>query len=101
MVERRINQLERRFRRDDSYFQYYKTFVDCMLEKEYTKKSMSPAPLRKTQYIHQHAVFNPNKPGKFIVVFNCSAEVGGESININLMTGPDLVNQLTEVLIRF
>ena len=25
MVERRINQLERRFRRDDSYFQYYKT----------------------------------------------------------------------------
>ena len=33
MVERRINQLERKFRRDDSYFQYYKTFMDDMLAK--------------------------------------------------------------------
>ena len=101
MVERRIKQLERRFRRDDSYFQYYKTFMDDMLTKGYAKKSASPAPLGKTWYIPHHGVFNPNKPGKIRVVFDCSAEVGGESINRNLLTGPDLTNQLIGVLIRF
>ena len=77
MVERRIKQLERRFRRDDSYFQYYKTFMDDMLTKGYAKKSASPAPLGKTWYIPHHGVFNPNKPGKIRVVFDCSAEVDG------------------------
>ena len=101
MVERRIKQLERRFRRDDSYFQYYKTFMDDMLTKGYAKKSASPAPLGKTWYIPHHGVFNPNKPGKIRVVFDCSAEVGGESINRNLLTGSGLTNQLIGVLIRF
>ena len=45
MIERRINQLERRFRRDNSYFQYYKTFIDDMLAKGYAKEPTSPAPL--------------------------------------------------------
>ena len=45
MVERKINQSERRCRRDDSYFQYYKTFVDDMLAKGHTKKSTSPTSL--------------------------------------------------------
>ena len=38
MVERKINQSERRYRRYDSYFQYYKTFMDDMLAKECAKK---------------------------------------------------------------
>ena len=75
--------------------------MDDMLAKGYAKKSTSPAPLGKTWYIPHHGVFNPNKPGKIRVVFDCSAEVGGESINRNLLTGPDLTNQLIGVLIRF
>ena len=35
------------------------------------------------------------------VVFHCSADVGGESINRNVMTGPDLTNQLIGIFIRF
>ena len=35
------------------------------------------------------------------MVFDCSAEVVGESINRNLMTGPDLTNQFIGVLIQF
>ena len=71
MVERRINHLEKRFRRDDSYFQYYKTFMDDMLEKGYAQKSTSPAPLGKTWYIPHYGVFNPNKTGNTRVVFYC------------------------------
>ena len=48
MAKRRINQLERRFRRDDSYFQYFKTVMDDMLAKGYAKKSRSQAPLGRT-----------------------------------------------------
>ena len=75
--------------------------MDVMLEKAYAKESTSPAPLGKTWYICCHGVFNPNKPGKIRVVFDFSIEVGGESINRNLMTEPDLTNQLIGVLIRF
>ena len=49
MVERRINQLDWRFRRE-SYFQCCKTFMDDMLAKEYAKKSTSPFLLGKTWY---------------------------------------------------
>ena len=35
------------------------------------------------------------------MVFDCSAEVVGESINRNLMTGPDLTNQVIGALIQF
>ena len=100
MVERRINQLERRFRRNDSYFQYYKTLMDDILAKEYVQKSTSPVLLGKTWYIPHHGVFNPNKPGKVRVVFDYSAEVGGESINRNLSTGSVLKNQLIGGLIQ-
>ena len=41
-----------------------------------------------------HSVFNPNKPDKIRVVFDYSSEVGGKSINRNLMTRPDLMNKL-------
>ena len=72
-----------------------------MLTKGYAKKSTSPVPLGKTWYITHHGVFNTNKPGKIRVVFDCSAEVGGDSINGNLMTGRDLTNQLIRVPIRY
>ena len=73
--------------------------MDDMLAKVYAKKSTSPAPLGKTWYIPHHGVFSPNKPGKIRVVLDCSAEAGVESINRNLMTGPDLTNQLIGALI--
>ena len=75
--------------------------MDDMLAKGHAKKSTSPALLGKTWHIPHHGVFNLNKPGKIRMVFDCSAEVGGESINRNLMTGHDITNQLIGVIIQF
>ena len=75
--------------------------MDDMLTEGYAKKSTSPDQLGKTWYIPHHGVLNPNKSGKIRVVFDCSAEVGWESINRNLLTGLDLTNQLIGVIIRF
>ena len=51
--------------------------------------------------IPHHGVINPAKSGKVRVVFNCSAEFGGTSLNQQLIAGPDLANQLVGVLTRF
>ena len=46
-------------------------------------------------------VYHPNKPDKIRVVFNCSAEFNRRSITKELIPGPDLANQLVNVLTRF
>ena len=55
----------------------------------------------KTCFIPHHGVYHPNKPGKIRVVFDCSAEFDEQSLNKELLTGPDLTNQILGVLTRF
>ena len=45
-------------------------------------------------------MLNHNK-GKIRVVFDCSSQYRGTSINENLLCGPDLTNQPVGLLIRF
>ena len=52
-------------------------------------------------YIPHHGVYHPKKPNKLRVVFDCSAKHQNESLNDHLLTGPDLLNNLTGVLHRF
>ena len=49
----------------------------------------------KTWYLPHHAVLSPNKPGKVRVVFDAA------SLNDKLLTGPDLLNNLVGILMRF
>ena len=52
-------------------------------------------------YITHHGVYHPKKPNKIRVVFDCSAQYEGKSLNKHLLQGPDLANNLTGVLCRF
>lgn len=52
-------------------------------------------------YIPHHGVFHPRKPEKLRVVFDCSAKYNGTSLNDHLLSGPDLTNNLTGVLLQF
>ena len=56
---------------------------------------------RKNWHIPHRGVFHPAKLDKIKVVFDCSAEHPGTSINNELMSGPDLTNQIISVLLRF
>ena len=47
-----------------------------------------------------YAAFNPNKPGKLQVVFDCTARYKGTSLNDQPLSGPDLTNSLLGVLLR-
>ena len=55
----------------------------------------------KEWYLTHHLVINPNKPGKVGRVLNGAAKFHGTSLNKSLLTGPDLLQYLIHVLLRF
>ena len=52
-------------------------------------------------YLPYHPVLNAHKPGKVRIVFDCAAQFKGHSLNSELLSGPNLTNDLTGVLLRF
>ncbi|MEL7338835.1 MAG: DUF1759 domain-containing protein [Bacteroidota bacterium] len=100
-AEQRLKKLRKRFQNDQNFFKDYKAFMEEVIDKGYAQRSTSDVSDGKLWYIPHFGVYDPNKPGKIRIVFDCSAEYGGTSLNQNLMSGPDLTNQLIGVLMRF
>lgn len=75
--------------------------MNNLLEEVHAEKSSTSPPGGKTWYLPHHGVFNPNKPGKIHIAFDCGAEFQGRSLNKDLLSGPDLTNQIVGVLTRF
>ena len=59
-----------------------------------------PTPQR-IWYLPTHPVENPNKPGKVRRVANAASKFKGVSLNNALVTGPDLLANLLEIILRF
>ena len=55
----------------------------------------------KIWYLPHHTVQNPNKPEKIRRVANAASNYQGQSLNSNLLTGPDLLNSLLGILLSF
>ena len=99
LAESRLDRLKTRFTKDAKYKKNYVDFIDDMIKKGYAEK-VEPVE-ENAWYIPHHSVYHPRKPNKIRVVFDCSAEYQGESLNRHLLQGPDLTNTLTGVLCRF
>ena len=52
-------------------------------------------------YLPHHLVTNPNKLGKVRRISNADSTFKGNSLTSNLLTGPDLLNNLVGLLLRF
>lgn len=52
-------------------------------------------------YLPHFGVYHPRKPDKIRVVFDSSAEFHGVSFNKGLLSGPDTLNSLLGILLRF
>ena len=56
---------------------------------------------KKIWYLPHRPVVNPKKPGKIRPVHDCAAVFQGQSLNSQIHRGPDVVNKLLPVLLRF
>ena len=55
----------------------------------------------KICYLPHYPVKNTNIPEKIRRVANAASNYQGESLNSNLLTGPDLLNSLLGIMLRF
>nr|XP_026695432.1 uncharacterized protein LOC104265820 [Ciona intestinalis] len=80
---KRLSQLKRRFQRCSSYYNDYKIFMkDVILEcAEEATDDIGSEPIAMVNYVPHTGVYHPKKPGKIRVVFDCSAEYQGTSLN--------------------
>ena len=95
--------LKIRLNRDQQLKQDYVNFMENMVSKGY----LEPVPVQekvgergKVWYLVHHPVHHKVKK-KLRVVFDCSRKFQGVSLNNILLQGPDLLNNLVGVLLRF
>ena len=102
MAEKRLENLRRKFDRDDKYFSDYRNFVQDILDHDEAEEVPDEEiNSEHVWYIPHHGVYHPKKPNKIRVVFDCSAQHKGTSLNQHLLQGPDQMSNLTGLLCRF
>lgn len=98
----RANSLKYKMLKDDNYYNQYKEYMDTMLKENYAEiVPKHEINNDKVWYIPHFGVYHPKKPGKLRIVFDCSAKYENECLNDKLIQGPDLTNNLFDVLLRF
>ncbi|XP_043206456.1 uncharacterized protein LOC122372869 [Amphibalanus amphitrite] len=101
---RRLERTEKSLRSNPDKAKGYKQAIDSYVSLGHARKLGQDEAAKanpKRWYLPHHAVFNQNKPGKIRVVFDASAEFHGTSLNEELLTGPDLLQELPAILMRF
>lgn len=99
----RVMGLKRKFLHDEKLLEEYKAFMDHMLQRKY----MELVPTDKLnlqsdkQWFLIHFGIYHKQKNKLRVVFDCSLKNNGVSLNDKLLQGPDLINNLIGVLLRF
>ena len=104
MALRRLKNLKRRFACDERYRNDYVNFMNTVTQNGYAEEAPAineEEGKQQVWYIPHHGVYHPEKSNKIIVVFDCSAEFKGDSLNKHLLQGPDMTINLTGVLCRF
>ena len=100
----RLKSLKRRLERDETYRQHYSQFMKELLKNNHAEivpKDEMNSDRGCVWYIPHHGVYHPQKPDKIRIVFDCSAQFQGESLNAHLLQGPDLTNKLIECCADF
>ena len=104
LAVQKLESLERRLIKNTDKARQYSDTIKRYLELGHATKlgTRESTPTNNTTYyIPHHYVANPNKQNKFRVVFDASAKFAGTSLNDYLLKGPNLLNSLVKILLRF
>ncbi|KAL3973900.1 serine/threonine kinase 17 [Sarotherodon galilaeus] len=101
MATVRLQSLKTKLSKDQRYKEQYIKFMSEILEKGDAEEVQNEAKEGERWFIPHHGIYHPQKPDKLRVVFDASAKYRGTSLNDHLLSGPDLLNSLNGVLIRF
>ena len=102
VAKAQIQSLEKKLSKDQLLKEMYQRTLHRDNEKGYVKpvvfSSSAPSQVWCLPY---HPVTNPNKPGKVSRVSKAASVFKGNSLNSNVLIGPDLINSLFGFLLRF
>ena len=102
LAKKRYASLTRRLQKDKCLHEKYTNTINSYIEKGFARKAIVSDPAKdETWYLPHHPVFHPKKKDKMRVVFDAAVKYQGNSLNDQLHKGPDLLNSLAGVLIRF
>lgn len=99
VAEHRFHLLQKRMDRDPRYAKLYHEFMETIMKNSDAEEVSEDG--AESWYIPHFGVYNPKKPNKIRVVFDCSAKAGRWCLNDFLLQGPDLMNSMLGILMRF
>ena len=90
--------------KDQQFYDDYVKFMKNNIEKGYAK-TVALSHLKteegKVWYLPHPGIYHRKEPNKIRVVFDCSCQYEGRSLNKELLQGPDMTNSPVGVLSRF
>ena len=97
--------MKKRLTKDQTLGEKYSNTIKEDLDKGYVVRVKDAHKVesrsRRKWCLRYHPVVNPKKPGKVPRILNGAAKFHGASLNKSLITGPDLLQNIIYVLLRF
>ena len=101
---KRMSYLKKKLKKNPKFHRDCNKFVTNIFEKGYAKKILVEKLCcgdGRVWYLPHYGVCYPKKPEKICVVFDCSAEYHGTSLNKELHQGSKQTNMLLGVILQF
>lgn len=86
---------------NDNYRKSIEKDIESGYVREVSKEELLATRDARQWYLPHHGVMHPHKPGKLRRVCNAASKYRGISLNDVLVSGPDLLQSLVGVLLRF
>ena len=100
-----MKSLEYRLEKKPKLKKLYQDTIEVDVEKGFVRilkqEEIEATKLERQRYVPHHPVENPNKPGKVRRVCKAASKFRGVSLNDNLLTEPDLLQNLIGIIFRF
>ena len=104
MAKHRLDALDKRNERD-GLKQLYDQGIQDLLDRNFAERvpesEIDMVGNGDIYYLPHHGVKHPEKPGKLRIVMNAKSKCQGTSLNSQCLKGPDLLNKLLPVFLRF